>query len=123
MDAEAYRKVIKEATAGEIEAKEFYLDVSKRIKNTYLQELFQGFSKEEEKHERILNDILDKGKITATTFGRPQEYKISETFPLPEVTMDMNLKEAIGLAMKNEEIAMKKYHEIFRIEVAYPEIW
>lgn len=152
MDAELYRKVIKKAIAGETEAKVFYLKVSQRIKDAYLKELFLGFSKEEENHEKILSELLEKGKISASTFGDAKEYKISETIDLPEVTEDMNLKDAIGLAMKNEEIAMKKYQKLAQdcedlelkdvfnslaamekdhklkmenafVEVAYPEVW
>ena len=152
MDAELYKKVIKDAIAGEIEAKEFYLNISKRIKDAYLKELFQGFSKEEAVHEKILNALLNKGQIKASTFDGKKDFKISETVSLPEVSENMNLKDAISLAMKNEEIAMQKYETLaancddtelksvfkslssmekdhkFKMEesfvnVAYPEIW
>ena len=152
MDAELYKKVIKDAIAGEIEAKEFYLNISKKIKDSYLKELFQGFSKEEAHHEQILNALLDKGRIKTATFNGSRDFKISETITLPEVSDSMNLKDAIGLAMKNEEIAMQKYEmlsancddpelkSIFKslssmekdhkckmeesfVNVAYPEIW
>jgi rubrerythrin len=152
MDAEQYRQVIKLAIEGEVEAKEFYLEISQRIKDSYLRELFQGFSKEEANHEKILTALLEKGKIKASVFSGAKEYKISETIDMPEVTDDMDLKSAIGLAMKNEEIAMKKYQGLaddcqdpdlksvftslasmekdhkFKMEnafvdVAYPEVW
>ena len=152
MDAEAYKKAINEAIASEIEAKEFYLGISKRIKDDYLKELFLGFSKEEANHEKILKALFEKGKIKANTFKETRDFKVSETISLPEVSADMNLKEAIGLAMKNEEIAMHKYETLaancddpelqavfkslasmerdhkFKMEesfvkVAYPEIW
>ncbi len=152
MDAELYKKVIKDAIAGEIEAKEFYLNISKRIKDSYLKELFQDFSKEESRHEQILTAFLDKGRIKPTTFNGTRDFKIAETVALPEVSDTMNLKDAIGLAMKNEEIAMQKYEtlaancddpdlkSVFRslssmekdhkfkmeesfVNVAYPEIW
>ena len=86
------------------------------------------------------------------TFNGTKDFKISETIALPEVSSNMNLKDAIGLAMKNEEIAMQKYQTLaancddpelktvfnslaamekdhkFKMEesfvnVAYPEIW
>ncbi len=152
MDTELYKKVIKDAIAGEIEAKEFYLNISKRIKDAYLKELFQGFSKEEAVHEKILNALLNKGQIKTSTFDGKKDFKISETVSLPEVSENMNLKDAISLAMKNEEIAMQKYETLaancddtelksvfkslssmekdhkFKMEesfvnVAYPEIW
>jgi rubrerythrin len=152
MDAELYKKTIEEAIASEVEAKEFYLNISKGIKDDYLKELFLEFSKEEANHERILTALLKKGQIKATTFNETRDFKVSETIPLPEVSAEMDIKDAIGLAMKNEEIAMQKYENLaancddpelqavfaslasmerdhkFKMEqsfvkVAYPEVW
>ena len=152
MDAELYKKAIKDAIASEIEAKEFYLEISKRIRNDYLKELFHGFSREEASHEKILKALLEKGRIKITTFNGTRDFKVSETLSLPEVSENMNLTDAIGLAMKNEEIAMHKYETlaancddpelqaVFRslsamerdhkfkmeesfVKVAYPEVW
>jgi erythrin-vacuolar iron transport family protein len=152
MDAEQYKTVIKKAIAGETEAKEFYLKVSQRIKDSYLQELFLGFSKEEENHEKILAELLEAGKIEKASYGDAPEFKVSETIELPQVTDDMNLKDAIGLAMKTEEMAVIKYQKLANdcndpelksvfnnlaamekdhklkmenafVEVAYPEVW
>lgn len=152
MDAELYKEVIKDAIASEIEAKKFYLEISKRIRDDYLKEMFQEFSKEEANHEKILNAVLEKGSIKTTTFKENRDFKVSETIELPEVSENMNLRDAIGLAMKNEEIAMQKYETLaancddpelqavfkslsamerdhkFKMEesfikVAYPEIW
>jgi len=152
MDAKLYKEAIKDAIASEIEAKEFYLEISKRIRNDYLKELFQGFYKEEANHEKILNALLEKGQIKTTTFNGTRDFKISETLSLPEVSENMNLKDAIGLAMKNEQIAMQNYETLaancddpelqaifnslsamerdhkFKMEesfvkVAYPEVW
>ena len=152
MDAQLYKEAIKDAIASEIEAKEFYLEISKRIRDDYLKELFMGFSKEEATHEKILNALLEKGSIKTTTFNGTRDFKVSETIPLPEVSENMILKDAISLAMKNEEIAMQKYEvlaancddpdlqAVFQslaamekdhkykmeesfVKVAYPEVW
>jgi len=152
MDAELYKEAIKDAIASEIEAKEFYLEISKRIRDDYLKELFMGFSKEEATHEKILNALLEKGSIKTTTFNGTRDFKVSETIPLPEVSDEMSIKDAISLAMKNEEIAMQKYEvlaancddpdlqAVFQslaamekdhkykmeesfVKVAYPEVW
>lgn len=152
MDTEQYKGAIQDAIAGEIEAKEFYLEISKRIRDDYLKDLFLGFSKEEANHEKILTALLEKGQIKTTTFDGKRDFKVSETIALPEVSADMDLKDAIGLAMKNEEIAMQKYEALaancddpelqgvfkslanmerdhkFKMEqsfvkVAYPEVW
>ena len=152
MDVQLYKETIQDAIASEIEAKEFYLEISKRIRNDYLKELFEAFSKEEATHEKILTALLKKGKIKTTTFDGTRDFKVSETVALPEVSADMDLKDAIGLAMKNEEIAMQKYETLAAncddpelqavfnnlaamerdhkykmeesfVKVAYPEVW
>ena len=152
MEAEHYKTVIKEAIKSEIEAKEFYLKISERIKDASLKELFEGFSREEGHHEKILTALLEKGKIKTTTFKGTQDFKLSETIDMPEVSENMDLKSAISLAMKNEEIAMQKYQQLARnaddpelksvfnglaamekdhkfkmetsfVNIAYPEVW
>ena len=109
MDLKQYKQVISDAVQNEIEAKEFYEKVSKQIKDDYLKELFESFAKEEENHEKILTNILNKEKIQASQFNFETDFKVAETIAMPEVNEKMDLKDAIGLAMKNEEIAMKNY--------------
>jgi rubrerythrin len=109
MDLKKYKQIILDAVQIEIEAKEFYDKISKQIKDDYLKELFEGFSKEEGKHAEILTRILNKEKIEVSNFNFETDFKVSETIEMPEVNEKMDLKNAIGLAMKNEEIAMKNY--------------
>lgn len=109
MDLEKYKQVISDAIQGEIDARTFYEEVAGRIKDNYLTELFQGFAREEAKHEQILSGILKQEKIDTTYFDFEKDFHVSETIDMPEVNEAMDLKSAIGLAMKNEEIAMKKY--------------
>ncbi len=152
MDLEAYRQVILDAIQSEIEAGHFYDRVSQRIKDDYLREVFAGFAGEEAKHERILTDILKSGKVDAAHFDCDRDFHVAETIEMPKVSDTLDLKGAIGLAMKNEEIAMKKYMGLAEnckdpglkavfldlaamerghkhmmeekfVDVAYPEIW
>jgi rubrerythrin len=152
MELEQYRKVIEDAIRGEIDARQFYEQVAGRIKNDYLKEVFAGFAEEEAKHERILTDILNEKKVDAAHFDCDKDFHVSETIEMPKVTEDMDLKNAIGLAMKNEEVAMKKYTGLAEncidpglksvfldlaamerghkhtmeekfVDVAYPEVW
>jgi rubrerythrin len=152
MDLEQYKQVISDAIKGEIEAKEFYEKVADRIKDAFLTELFGKFAREEAKHEKILTAILNKEKMDTSFFNFEKDFKVSETIEMPEVNDEMDLKNAIGIAMKNEELAMKKYTALaencddeklkavfldlasmershkFKMEhtivdVAYPEVW
>jgi len=152
MDLEKYKQVISYAIQNEIDAKEFYEKVAEKIKDTYLKEVFEKFASEEAKHEKILISILNQEKMDISFFNFEKDFKVSETIEMPEVNAEMDLKNAIGLAMKNEEIAMKNYtalaenchdHELKKIfmdlaamerdhkfkmeqnfvDVAYPEVW
>ena len=152
MDLEKYKQVLSEAIQGEIDAKQFYEKVAARIKDAKLSELFEKMAKEEDKHEKILTSILNQEKLGKTFFDFKKDYKVAETIEMPEVNDDMDLKGAIGIAMKNEELAMKKYEtlagncddkelkEVFMdlaamershkfkmektfVDVAYPEVW
>jgi len=109
MDLEKYKQVITDAIQNEIDAKEFYTKTAARVKDAYLRELFEEFSIEEAKHEKVLADILNGGKIERRNFNFDKDFKVAETYEMPAVNDDMNLKDAIGLAMKNEELAMKNY--------------
>ena len=109
MNLEKYKQVISDAIKDEIEAKEFYDKISKQIKDDYLKKLFEGFSKEEANHANILTRILNEEKIVLSNFNFETDFKVAETIEMPEVNEKMDLKDAIGLAMKNEEIAMKNY--------------
>ncbi len=152
MNLEKYKQVISDAINEEIKAKQFYEKASKLIKEPVLKELFETFAGEEAKHEKILTDILNLEKMNTSFFDFDKDFKVSETIEMPVVNKDMDLQAAIGIAMKNEETAMKKYTALaenceeeqlkavfldlaamerehkFKIEqnfvnVAYPEVW
>lgn len=109
MDLDKYKAVISDAIQAEINAKSFYEIVGSRVKDSYLKELFQELAGEEAKHEKILSDILNEEQMDATFFDFDKDFRVAETIDMPAVTDDMDLKDAIGIAMKNEEIAMKIY--------------
>lgn len=109
MDLEQYRQVINEAIVKEIESRVFYEDVAALIKDSHLKTVFLEFAVEEAKHERILVGVLKKERMEASYFAAGKDFKVSETIELPDVTPEMDLKSAIGLAMKREEGAMNEY--------------
>ncbi len=152
MDLEQYKQVISDAIKGETEARQFYEKIAEKIKDDYLKELFEKFALEEAKHEKILSHILNQEKMEASFFNFDKDFKVAESIEMPEVNEDMNLKDAIAIAVKNEELAMKKYTALaencddgklkavfldlaamerdhkFKMEknfvdVAYPEVW
>lgn len=111
MDAVTFKKIVDMAIANEIEAWQFYQAVSEKIKEPQIKEMFQGFAREEKGHEQLLRDILSKGTMSLN-FKEKTDYKVAETVDEPRLSLDMKPADAIALAMKKEERAMKEYNWI-----------
>jgi rubrerythrin len=97
MDLDKYREVISDAIQAEIAARNFYEGVGSRIKDAYLKELFGELAAEEANHERLLSDILNKQQMDRTYFNFEKDFQVAETIEMPEVSDDLNLKDAIGI--------------------------
>lgn len=108
MDVATFEKIVDMAIANEIEAWQFYQAAAAKIKEPYLKEMFQGFAKEEKGHEQILRNILTE-KTMALNFNETVDYKVAETIDEPRLSLEMKPADAIALAMKKEERAMKEY--------------
>ena len=111
MNLNQYKEIIEFAIAGEIEAQEFYKDAANKVSVPYLKDMFEKFAKEEKGHEKILKGILVKDTINQY-FKESTDYKVAETVEKPKLSTDMKPADAIALAMKNEEEAMKQYTDL-----------
>jgi len=111
MNLDQYKEIIEFAIAGEIEAQEFYKDAANKVSVPYLKDMFEKFAKEEKGHEKILKGILVKDTINQY-FKESTDYKVAETVEKPKLSTDMKPADAIALAMKNEEEAMKQYTDL-----------
>lgn len=101
------------ATDREKEAVEFYASLAKQATRASLKEIFEGFSKEEEKHVALLSDIAgNKEKINAYEFKTITDLKISDYMVEKEYEEGMPMPEILKLAMKKEEAAVKLYTEL-----------
>ena len=111
MNLNQYKEIIEFAIAGEIEAQEFYKVAANKINDPYLKEMFEQFAKDEKGHEKILKGILSKDTINEY-FNESTDYKVAETVDTPKLSTDMKPADAIALAMKKEEEAMKQYTDL-----------
>jgi rubrerythrin len=101
------------ATDREKEAVEFYASLAKQATRASLKEIFESFSKEEEKHVALLSDIAgNKEKINAYEFKTITDLKISDYMVEKEYEEGMPMPEILKLAMKKEEAAVKLYTEL-----------
>lgn len=108
MDQKKYIAILDSAIHSEIEAARFYESVAEKTSNDYLKQMFTTFSREEQKHRRILEGFRSD-PATAIHFEKVADFGISETVAEPSLSAEMRPAEAIALAMKKEESAMRQY--------------
>jgi rubrerythrin len=111
MDQKAYQAILDVAIQNEIEAHLFYHQVAEKVKSDYLHKLFLQFAAEELKHRDILEGFRNN-KAAALSFKRVQDFQVSETMDEPPLSITMKPADAIALAMKKEEAAMRQYTQL-----------
>jgi rubrerythrin len=111
MDQKKYLAILDRAIESEIEASRFYGRVAEMTTNDYLKEMFTIFSREEQKHRSILEGFRGD-PATSIHFKKVADFGISETMTEPTLSTDMQPADAIALAMKKEEAAMRQYTQL-----------
>lgn len=112
MDKGTYQAILDSAIAGEIEAYEFYLQAAEKMDNTALKAMFDELAKEELMHRKILEGFRGKGDMEIH-FTRVPDFHVCETVDAPaRLSTDMKPADAIALAMKKEEEAMRHYTQL-----------
>lgn len=113
MEKDLYRQILDAAIEGEIEANLFYQQVAEKVQDDYLKQMFFDLAREELRHQRIL-EAFRKDESKAIHFVRAADYHLAETMADQPLTMDMKPADAIALAVKKEEAAMKHYLDLSR---------
>ncbi len=111
MNKQEYIELLNQAQLREEEARDFYLAVSEKTNDVFLKKLFKDLSDEEQGHYNLF-EKYKKDVDIEMNFALVEDYKISETVDTPKLTVDMQPADAIALAMKNEEAAVKFYTEL-----------
>ena len=104
-----YESVISMAIDNEIEAYDFYYALSQKNLDTGMKQIFDELAKEEKNHRDILTAFLRNPDKPLKFKSAPADFKVAESVELPLLTLDMKPVDAIALAMKKEEEAMKTY--------------
>jgi len=113
MDQKTYKEIIAAAIKREAQAYEFYQQVSLKVQDSFLKDLFRGFAEEELRHQKILQGFQGK-EDAAIHFARVPDFHVSETVDEPDAELSISMKpaDAIALAMKKEEAAMRHYSQL-----------
>lgn len=107
MNVEDYQEIIESAISREIESFDFYHGVSEKVSDPFLKELFKELANEEKSHKGFLETML--ANPVAFRVIESKDYKVSDSVEMPRLSLDMKPSDAIALAMKKEEEAMKMY--------------
>lgn len=110
MEFGSIEEILEFAIDREKEAVAFYADLAGKATRNALKETFEAFSKEEEKHVKLLSDISgNKEKIDSYEFKTVTDLKISDYMVEIEYEEGMPMPDILKLAMKREEKAVKLY--------------
>jgi rubrerythrin len=116
MKPEDFKAIIVSAIDSEIEAFDFYHNVSEKVEDSALKRIFSELAVEEKGHRAFLQSILNRGG-DALQVDDSQDYKLAETLETPPLTMDMKPTEGIALAIRKELDAMQMYTQLSRVSL------
>jgi rubrerythrin len=114
MEFENLDAILDFAIEKEIEAAEFYTDLSKGETFSGSSEMFEEFAREERKHQKMLEDFKTQG---ATAGMKDYKFKWITDIKRSDYVVDLEYSPGMGyndilmLAMKREEKALKLYND------------
>ena len=109
MNSKELDQIFASAIEREIEAHEFYLAVSEKVVNPYVKKVFAELAQEELGHKELLTQCKNDPTLLTKIEIPPKDYKIAEATDLPKFDIGMKPADAIALAMKKEEEAVRFY--------------
>ena len=117
MDFENLTAILDFAIQKEVEAAEFYTDISKDEVFSGAGEMFEEFAQEERKHQQMLENFKTRG-LTASMedykFKWITDIKRSNYVVDLEYHRGMGYNEILLLAMKREEKALQLYNDFLK---------
>lgn len=113
MSFKSIDEIIEYAIEKEIEAAEFYENISRQEPFSGAREIFEEFAAEERKHQGMLTDFsADKEKISAYSYKWIPDMKRSDYMVDLTYEPGMGYADIVRLAMKREEKALKLYNDL-----------
>jgi len=115
MQFENLAEIIDFAIEKEIEAADFYTEVSQKEEMSGARQMLLEFAEEEKKHRRLLTELRTKGVVEGLSdykFKWIPDIKRSNYTVEMAYRPGMTYNELLLLAMKREEKALKLYNEL-----------
>jgi rubrerythrin len=111
MDPESFDRLMLEAIAEEIAARDFYQQAARKVQDPNVAAIFEQLAKEENDHRNVL-ETFRFNPLARVEFARAQDYRVSEQEEEPPLSFEMGPKEALQLAMKKEQRAAEAYRSL-----------
>ena len=114
MEFENLEAILDFAIEKEVEAAEFYTDISRKEAFSGASQMFEEFAREERKHQQLLADFKARG-LSASVEG--YKFKWISDIKRSNYVVDLAYHRAMGyneilmLAMKREEKALQLYND------------
>jgi rubrerythrin len=106
--------VIKSAIAQEEVAHEFYRRLADFMEQAETKETFQYLAREELEHKHFLESCITP--LGCKLVGSPKDTRLKELLEVPAIHQDMSPKEALAVAMKQEEVAHQFYQALAALQ-------
>ena len=103
-------EILDYAIAREQEAVDFYTGLAGRGKD-WMRDLLMGFAREEARHKAKLMAVKD-GQMLLSSESKIADLKIADYVVEIEVADDINLQDALIIAMKREKAAFRLYTDL-----------
>jgi rubrerythrin len=98
MDPESFDRLMLEAIAEEIAARDFYQQAALQMQDPSVAAIFEQLAKEENEHRNTL-ETFRFNPLARVEFARAQDYRVSEQEEEQSLSFDIGPKEALQLAM------------------------
>ncbi len=106
--------IINSAIAQEEQSREFYLRLANLVSQAETKDTFEYLAREELEHKAFLQSCFTPAGCKLV--GNPQDVHLAEHLQAPEITSDMSPKEALVIAMKQEESSHRFYQTLAALQ-------
>lgn len=111
-------KVLEGAIKKEIEAQRLYTELSQKVRDSAARDALEALSMEEEGHQQKLEEYRDGKLKGALSKDYVVDYKIAELAGGPDMSPNMDLKDAFLFAASRE----KASHELYlNLSIVHPD--
>ena len=102
-------EILQHAIDMEVEAYEFYVVLTSRVRNQRIGKVFEGLAKEELEHKAKLElEVMKRGKMVAVE-QKPTRSKGNYILSDDQTPLDIDYKDILIMGMEKEEISFRTY--------------